>query len=117
MSRCECSRRVEHLDAFGCERLQLAGAALDAVELLPDVEPGERQIAGLENRKRTLRFEQRSITSARAGGCDERFVGRAPPVGDDGKLHGEKFAECKPCQGKNWERSCVEPTTAANYAE
>ena len=63
VSRYECSRRIEHVDAFGCEPLQLAGAALDAVELVPDVEPGERHIAGLEDRERALRLEHFGLES------------------------------------------------------
>jgi hypothetical protein len=38
--RHHCSRRIEHLDSFRCEPLQVAGAALDAVEALEDVQPG-----------------------------------------------------------------------------
>ena len=84
----EGGRRVPHVDAAGCEPLELAGAAFDAVELLAHVEARERDVSRLEERQRALRVEELRVVPTPAGGCDERVVRRAAPVGDDGELHG-----------------------------
>ena len=97
----ECSGRIPHVDAAGREPLQLAGAALDAVEALAHVEPGERDVPRLEERQRRVRLEQLGSSRPQDARCgDERFVRRAAPVGDDGELHAEDRADCRHCSGR-----------------
>lgn len=83
----ERSRRIEQLDAFCCEVLQLAGAAYDAVELLADVQPRERDVPGAEHRERAVRLHDIRVKAAPAGRRDEGEVRGAAPVSDDGELH------------------------------
>ena len=85
----ESSGRISHVHAAGREPLELAGAALDAVEALPHVEPGQRDVPRLEGRQRRVRVEQLGLQPPGARRGDERLVRRAAPMGDDGELHAE----------------------------
>ena len=83
------SGRIPYVHAAGREPLELAGAALDAVDALAHVESGERDVPRLEGRQRRVRVEQLGVETPGARCGDERLVRRAAPVGDDGELHAE----------------------------
>jgi hypothetical protein len=85
----EGSGRISHVHAAGREPLELAGAALDAVEPLPHVEPRQRDVPRLEGRQRRVRVEQLGVETPGARRGDERLVRRDAPMGDDGELHAE----------------------------
>jgi hypothetical protein len=85
----ESGWRVPHVYAADHEPLQLAGAALDAVEPFAHVESGERDVPRPEGRQRSVRVDQLGIETAGARCGDERVIRRAAPVGDDGELHAE----------------------------
>jgi hypothetical protein len=85
----ESGWRVPHIHAAGREPLQLAGAALDAVELLPHVETGERDVPRFEGRQRPVRVDQLGVETTCQRGCDERLIRRAAAVGDHGEPHVE----------------------------
>ncbi len=72
----EGAGRIPHVHAAGREPLQLAGAALDAVELLAHVEPGERDVSRLEQRKRPVRLDDRGLEppGAAAAATSASFV-------------------------------------------
>jgi hypothetical protein len=95
----ESGWRVPHVDAAGHEPLQLAGAALDAVELLAHIEPGERDVSRLEGRQRSVRVEQLGVQTPGARSCDKGVIRRAAPVGDDGELHAEIVRGAQPDVG------------------
>lgn len=83
----EGAGRVPDVYAAGREPLQLAGAALDAVELLAHVEPGEGNVSRLEERKGPARIDDLGLEAPADRGGDERIVRRAVPMGNDGELH------------------------------
>src|SRR5262249_23571216 len=78
---------ISYVDAAGREPLQLTGAALDAVEPLAYVEPGQRDGPRFEGRQRSVRVDELGLETPRARGGDKRLVRRAAPMGDDGELH------------------------------
>jgi hypothetical protein len=89
----ESAGRVPHVHAAGCQPLQLAGAALDAVEPVSYVEPRECDVSPLEDRERPVRIDELRVETAGSRRGDERLVRRAAPMGDDGELHTENGAE------------------------
>jgi hypothetical protein len=85
----EGGRRISDVHAAGCKPLELAGAALDAVEPFAYVEPGQRDVPRLEGRQRSVRVDQLGLETPVTRRGDERIVRRAAPMGDDGELHAE----------------------------
>jgi hypothetical protein len=85
----ESAGRVPKVYAAGREPLQFAGAAFDAVKLLPHVEPGEGNVFRLEHREGPARIDDLGFDAPADRGGDERVVCRAVPMGNDGELHTE----------------------------
>ncbi len=90
--RDECGRRIEQHDPADRELLELLRSALDAVELVADVEPPQRDVSRLKGSKRIARRQHGCRQTERGCGAGERIVRVARPMGDDGELHGSNAA-------------------------
>ena len=74
MRRDECGRRVEQHDPTGRELLELLRSALDAVELVADVEPSQRDVSGLKGSERIARGQHGCRQTERRCGAGKRIV-------------------------------------------